>query len=57
MYIISELKFSITITSNSEWVSDWCLTPTQQFSAISWREQVTFQRDDDDVRFELDQHV
>jgi hypothetical protein len=25
------------------------------FSAISWREQVTFQRDDDDVHFVLDQ--
>jgi len=23
-------------------MSDCCLTPTQQFSAISWREQVTF---------------
>ena len=26
-------------------------------SAISWREQVTFQRDDDEVRFVLDQHA
>jgi len=25
-------------------------------AAISWREQVNFQRDDDDVRFVLDQH-
>ena len=24
-----------------EWVSDCCLTPIEQFSAISWREQVT----------------
>jgi hypothetical protein len=23
--------------------SDFCLTPTQQFSAISWQEQVNFQ--------------
>jgi hypothetical protein len=23
-----------------EWVNDWCLMPTQQFSAISWQEQV-----------------
>ena len=31
------------------WVSDCCLTPTQSFfSAISWREQVNFQWDDDD---------
>ena len=27
------------------------------FSAISWREQVNFQRDDDEVRFVLDQHA
>jgi hypothetical protein len=26
-------------------------------SAISWREQVNFQRDDDEVRFVLDQHA
>jgi len=35
-----------------KWVSDCCLTPIQQFSAIVWREQVNFQ-----VRFVLDQHV
>jgi len=40
-----------------EWVSGCCLTPTQQFSAISWREQVHFQCDDDEVRFVLDQHA
>ena len=27
------------------------------FSAISWHEQVTFRRDDDDVHFILDQHA
>jgi hypothetical protein len=27
------------------------------FSAISWREQVNFQCDDDDVRFILEQHT
>ena len=27
------------------------------FSAISWREQVNFQRNDDEVRFLLDQHT
>jgi hypothetical protein len=27
------------------------------FSAISWREQVNFHRDDDEVRFVLDQHA
>ena len=26
-------------------------------SAISWREQVNFHRDDDEVRFVLDQHA
>jgi hypothetical protein len=41
----------------NEWVSDYCLTPTPQFSAISWREQVIFQWDDDEVRFILDQHA
>jgi len=41
------------------YLSDCCLTPTQQFFlAISWREQVNFQLDDDDdVRFVLDQHA
>jgi hypothetical protein len=38
-------------------VSDCCLMPTQQFSAISWQEQVNFQWDDDEVHFILDQHV
>ena len=42
----------------SEWVSDCCLTPTQQFfPAISWREQINFQWDNDEVRFVLDQHA
>ena len=27
------------------------------FSAIIWREQVNFQRDDDEVRFVQDQHA
>jgi hypothetical protein len=31
--------------------------PIQQFSAISWREQVNFQWDDDEVHFVLDQHA
>ena len=38
-------------------VSDCCLTPTQQFSPIPWREQINFQLDDDEVRFVLDQHA
>ena len=40
-----------------EWVSDCCLAPIQNFSAISWRVQVNFQWDDDKVRFVLDQHA
>ena len=38
-----------------EWVSDCCLTSTQQFSVISWQEQVNFQWDD--VCFVLDKHA
>ena len=41
----------------NEWVSDCCLTIIQQFlTAISWREQVNFQWDDD-AHFVLDQHA
>jgi len=44
-----------------EWVSEWVIDVSRQFSnrsAISWREQVNFQWDDDDeVRFVLDQHA
>ena len=52
----SKLNY-ITIDHESKWVSNCCLTPIQQFSAISWREQVNFQWDDDEVRFVLDQHA
>jgi hypothetical protein len=38
-------------------VSDWCLTPTQKFSALSWWEQVNFQWDDDEGHFVLDKQV
>jgi hypothetical protein len=40
-----------------EWVSDYCLTPIQQFSAKSWPEKVNFQWYDDEVRFVLDRHA
>ena len=41
----------------NEWVSDCCLTIIQQFlTAISWREQVNFQWDDE-AHFVLDQHA
>jgi hypothetical protein len=42
----------------SEWVSEWVSVVYRQLSnssAISWREPVHFQWDDDDVRFVLDQ--
>ena len=40
-------------------MSEWLLflTPTQQFFIISWREEVNFQWDDDEVRFVLGQHA
>ena len=31
--------------------------PPQQFSAILWREQVSYQGDDDEVCFVLDEHA
>ena len=31
-----------------EWVRDRCLTPSEHFSTISWREHVPFWWDDDD---------
>ena len=51
-------RFNKSQTSQSrEWVSDCCLTPTQQFFSYRWRERVNFQLDDDEVRFVLDQHA
>ena len=44
----------------SEWVSEWVsivLLQFSNFSAISWREEVNFQWDDDEVCFVLDQHA
>ena len=41
-------------------VSEWVIVVERQFSnisAISWREQVNFQWDDDEIRFVLDQHA
>jgi hypothetical protein len=34
-----------------EWLTDCCLMPSLQFSAMSWREQVNFQWEDDEVHF------
>ena len=50
--------FRNIVARTSEWVRDCSLTPIQQFFlAISWREQVNLQWDDDEVRFVLDQHA
>ena len=41
-------------------MSEWVIVVYGQindFSAISWREQVNYQWDDDEVRFVLDQHA
>ena len=37
-------------------VRNWCLMPNEQFLAISWREQVTFNEMMMDISFVLDQH-
>jgi hypothetical protein len=41
------------------WVREWLSFNANSaiFLAISWREQVNFQWDDDEVRFALDQHA
>ena len=42
----------------SEWMSCYCLTPIEQFfSAISWREQITFWWNENDVRLVLDHNA
>jgi hypothetical protein len=41
-------------------VNDWVIVvlhQVKQFFIISWKEQVTFRWDDDEVRFVLDQHI
>jgi hypothetical protein len=55
---IQQYKYKLTspTTSFIECVSDFfCLTPI--FSAISWRDQVNFQWDDDEVRIVIDQRA
>jgi hypothetical protein len=39
-----------------KWVSEWGREWVSDILAISWREQVNFQRDDDEVRFILDKY-
>jgi hypothetical protein len=48
------------ITSLYLQVSEWVIAALHQlcnYSSISWREQVNFQWDNDDVRFDLNQHA
>jgi hypothetical protein len=48
------------LASGAMGVSEWVIVVERQssnISAISWREQVNFQWDDDEVRFVLDQHA
>ena len=49
----------ILFNISNVWVSELLLFKANAaiFSAISWREQVNFQWDDDEVLFVLDQHA
>jgi hypothetical protein len=49
----------VTLADFGEWVSEWLLFNANSaiFSAVSWREQVNFQWDDEEVHFLLDQHA
>ena len=60
---ICEKQYAETIqvfdlSNEKEWVSEWLIALHQfsNFSAISWREQVNFQWNDDEDSFVLDQH-
>ena len=50
-------KTTYKFTGLLEWVSDCCLMPMSNFSAISCGEQITFRRDDDHVSFVPHQHA
>ena len=61
---ICEKQYAETIQvfdlwNEKEWVSEWLFVWHQfsNFSAISWREQVNFQWNDDEVSFVPDQHT
>ena len=53
LQFFQDFLYHLKTQSNKSRVSDCYLTPTQQCSAISWRDQVNFQWDD--VRFVLNQ--
>jgi hypothetical protein len=38
-------------------ISEWVICSLTPTAAISWREQLNFQWDDDEVHFVLDQHA
>jgi len=61
--MITQHKQSVIIwlhNTNNQWVNEWEIVVLHQFSnfsAISRREQVNFQWNDDEVRFVLVQHA
>ena len=59
IFILFVWKSKIATTADL-FQMEWMIVVQCQFSnfsAISWREQVNFQRDDDEVRSVLDQHA
>jgi hypothetical protein len=57
IHLLSDRLIDYCLMS-SEWVSDCCVKPNEQISAISLWEQVTFLLDDDDdVCLVLDKHA
>ena len=41
----------------NEWLSDYCLTPNEQFSSYFMARASYFEWNDDETRFALDQHT
>jgi hypothetical protein len=41
----------------NEWLSDYCLTPNEQFSSYFMARTSYFEWNDDEIRFLLDQHT
>jgi hypothetical protein len=56
IHVLELVLFKVKMMS-CDIVGDCCLTPNKQLFFIMTRTQVTFQRDNDDVRFVLDQHT
>jgi hypothetical protein len=53
----SNLSFIVNVLGGASIPSVIHITINYTFSAISWREQVNFQWDDDEVHFVLNQHT